>query len=149
MSSETEVSENDNNEAEMEEQPLKSKSELRCVPLQNALKSFVVESITKHYSIAAIRALMKPNSKDEIWIVRQKIEKKFATDKHIVAFISCGTALSTKIDGENKELPGISFYVIFDWPECGIGFYESYLSKMVMETGLDIYNCKALRGRSK
>ena len=142
---------NDGSDSDKEERniSLKSKQELRFVPLQNALKAFVVDHVCKYFTVACIRALLNENSKKEIWTTRQVIEESFAKDPHIVGFFSCGTALKTKVGEEYKELPGISFWVIFDWPECGITNYENHLSKLVMKSGLDLYNCKAVRGRSK
>ena len=128
---------------------VKSKQELRCAPLKNALKTFVVDHISKYFTVACMRALIRMESEKEIWTIRQVIEECFAKDDHVVGFFSCGTALKTKVGGEFKEMPGISFWVMFDWPECGIAAYESHLSKLVMEAGLDLYNCKAIRGRSK
>eukprot|EP00111_Clytia_hemisphaerica_P019795 TCONS_00058404-protein len=130
-----------------EEPKIKPKAEIRSIPLVHALKTFVVENVMKHYTVAAIRALMKPDSKVEIWQVRQALEKKFSEDAHIAGFVSCGTALKTKYKGQDIDLPGISFFVMFDWAECAIDSYENHLSKVVMNSGLDIYNCRALRGR--
>lgn len=149
MSSSGSSSEEEQNAKSKEEPKLKPKTEIRSVPLIHALKTFVVDHVMKHYTVAGIRALMKPDSKHEIWQVRQILENKFSEEKHIVGFVSCGTALKTKYKGQDVELPGISFFVMFDWPECAIDYYENHLSEMVMNSGLDLYNCKALRGRSK
>ena len=48
----------------------------------------------------------------------------------------------------NKEpFAGISFFVIFDWPQYGLIGYEDHLSKIFLETGVHMVSCKAIRGR--
>ena len=140
---------NDRNQHDDEETSPKGKQELRDVPLKSALKAFVVDQIQKFYSVAGMRALISPKSKGEIWEIRQVLEQKLSEDKHIVGFFSCATSLRTKVDGEIKHVPGISFWVIFDWPECGLSAYENYLSKLVINAKLDLLCCNSVRGRSK
>ena len=73
------------------------------------------------------------------------MESTLDKEGHVVGYFSCGLALSTKVDGESDDVPGLAFWVIFDWPEYGIGAFENYLSKLI----LDILSCKADKGRSK
>ena len=139
-----------NNDAVAEEHDsnLISKRELRCVPLKSALKCLVVQQISSYYQVAAVRALIKEHE-SEIWKVRQVFEEKLRNDLHIVGFFSCATALKQKIGEEYKEVPGISFWVMFDWPEYGLAAFENNLTKMFLSTGLSILSCKAVKGRGK
>jgi len=115
-----------------------------CV-LKSALKSFILTHITNHYEVAGVRTLVK--EKEKIWLVRRRLEENLSKQKHVVGFLSCLTALKTK---EREEpLPGISFWVIFDWPEYGIQGYENHLTKLFLKEEVDLYSCKAVRGRSK
>lgn len=128
-----------------EEETIEVKKELKSSVLKSALKSFVLSHITNHYEVAGVRMMIK--EKNDIWLVRRRLEKKLASQKHVVGFISCLTALKTK---DNQEpLPGLSFWVIFDWPEYGIQGYEDHLTKIFLKEEVDLYSCKAVRGRSK
>jgi len=42
---------------------------------------------------------------------------------------------------------GISFWVIFDWPQYGLAGYENYISKLFFENGIDLQSCNAVRSR--
>ena len=42
---------------------------------------------------------------------------------------------------------GISFWVIFDWQNYGLSAYENRVSKLFLESKVDLITCKALRGR--
>ena len=53
------------------------------------------------------------------------MESTLDKEGHVVCYFSCGTALSTKVDGESDDVPGLAFWVIFDWPEYGIGAFEN------------------------
>lgn len=130
---------------EHEEITIEVKKELKSCVLKSALKSFILSQVTNHYEVAAVRTLVK--EKNEIWLVRRTMEESLSKQKHVVGFISCLTALKTK---ESKEpMPGISFWVIFDWPEYGIQGYENHLTKLFLKERADLYSCKAVRGRSK
>ena len=88
---------------------------------------------------------MKKNGQNETLEAHQLMESTLDKEGHVVGYFSCGPALSTKVDGESDDVPGLAFWVIFDWPEYGIGAFENYLSKLI----LDILSCKADKGRSK
>ena len=129
-----------------------SKRELRCVPLKAALKCLVVQQISSFYQVASIRALIK-EGESEIWKVRQVFEDKLRGESHVVGFFSCATALKQKNQhkgGEEvKEVPGVSFWVMFDWPEHGLTAFENHLTKMFLSSGLSLLSCKAVKGRGK
>ena len=128
---------------------IKPMKELRSPPLKQALKCFVTDHICKYYEVASIRALLKRDTKKELWEARQLMETTLKADNHIVGFFSCGTALSQKVDGKQDDVPGLAFWVMFDWPEYGLSAFECYLSKLILKTGLDLLSCKAVKGRSK
>ena len=134
---------------ETQEVKLKPTKELRSNPLKQALKCFVTANVCKYYEVASIRALLKQGDKNEIWEARQLMEAILTNEQRVVGFFSCGTALSQKVKGDSEEVPGLAFWVIFDWPEYGLNAFENYLSKLILKTGLDLLSCKAVRGRSK
>jgi len=130
---------------DLEENPIEVKKELKSSVLKSALKSFILSHVTSHYEVAAVRTLIK--EKSDIWIVRRRLEENLANQNHVVGFISCLTALKTK--DQEEPIPGISFWVIFDWPEYGIQGYENHLTKIFLKEEVELYSCKAVRGRSK
>jgi len=131
------------------EQEIFSTRELRSKPLKNCLKAFILQHVCNHYDVAAIRALVKKNSKNEIWKTRRVIEDEFDNDRHIAGFFSCVTALKQKVDEKEEETPGISFWVMFDWPEYSLSAYENHLTKIIVAQDLDVLSCKAIKRRSK
>ena len=132
-----------------EEEPvLKAVNRLRRKPLRQALKCFVTTNVCKYYEVASVRALLKSVGDLELWEARQKLEATLLSEKNIVGFFSCGTVLTQKAkDGNSSETPGLAFWVMFDWPEYGISALETYLSKLIIKTGLDLLHCGAVRGR--
>ena len=130
---------------------IKGTGELRNKPLESALKAFVTNHVTKYYTVAAVRALVNLDAKEEIWKIRQIIEGSLSKDPHVVGFFSCGTCIETKKKEESarKNVPGISFWVIFDWPQYGIKAYENHLSKLMINSNMDVFACRAISGRSK
>ena len=130
---------------ENEDPKIEVKKEMKSIVLKSALKSFVLSHVTNHYEVAAVRLLVEV--KNDIWLVRRRMEEKLANLKEVVGFISCLTALKTS---DHKEpLPGISFWVIFSWPEYGIQAYEDHITKLFLKEQVDLYSCKAVRGRSE
>ena len=49
-------------------------------------------------------------------------------------------------DGENINYPGISFWIVCNWPEYGIEKIELELTKQFLEPGLNIRKCKEKNG---
>ena len=132
-----------------EEDEFVSKRELRCRPLEAGLRSLIAQHIKEFYQVATVRALIKKYNDVEIYKVRELFENKLKTEKHVVGFISCITGLRQKEKEEWREVPGVSFWVIFDWPEYGLSAYESHLTKLFLSTGLSNLSCKAVRAKSK
>jgi len=130
---------------------IKGTAELRNKPLEAALQAFVVSHVIKYFTVAAVRALINVDANDEIWKIRQIIEDSLSKDKHVVGFFSCGTCIETKTKEKEKResVPGISFWVIFDWPEYGIKAYENHLRKLMINTNMNVFACRAIHGRSK
>ena len=95
-----------------EDKELFSVNELRSAPLKKILQSCVVEHVAAFYQVAAVRVLVKDG---ELWKVRQIFEEKLRLDGHIVGFFSCPTALEQKKNGQKIRVPGLSFWVIFDF----------------------------------
>ena len=136
--------ENSNEQDETEIIPIK---ELRSQPLKSALKSCIVSKVGQKYQIIALRALVNENS--ELWNTRRKLEEILNNDTHIVGFISSGTALKQTTNGKSENKAGISFWIIFDWPDYGLNVFESYVSKLFIKQDCNLYGCKAVKGRSK
>ena len=133
---------------QQEEESFVSKRELRCRPLEAGLRSLIAQHVTEYYQVAAVRALIRENML-EIYNVREIFEKKLRKEEHVVGYFSCITGLKQKEKDEWTEIPGISFWVIFDWPEYGLSAYESHLTKLFLSSGLSNLSCKAVRGKSK
>ena len=154
---------------------MKPNRQLRSKVLKRALKCYIIPPFLQSYEVVGIRALLK-NETDNIWEKRRILEAILNNDKHVVAFFSCITALEGKKkqrkrkfvhkdpdESEEDEeveaaeddveelsiLPGVSFWVVFDWPQYGLAAYEDRISKHFMESGVDLINCKAVRGRGK
>jgi len=68
-------------------------------------------------------------------------------DFQIIGFISCPTAL--KMGNSKEAIPGLSFWVIFDWPQYGVKAFENHLSSLCFLEKTDLISCKAVRGRGK
>ena len=134
-------------EAETSQTQIIPIKELRNQPLRSALKSCIVSKVSSKYQVIAVRALINTNT--ELWKVRRIMEETLTKDHHVVGFISCGTALTQTANKEVKNVPGISFWIIFDWPEHGLSAYESHVSKIFLKENLNLLACKAIRSRSK
>jgi len=134
----------DNENVEVED-VIEVKKEIKSCVLKSALKSFILSHVTNYYEVAGVRTLMR--DKQKIWLIRRRLEESLSKQKHVVGFVSCLTALKTK--DQEEPLPGISFWVMFDWPEYGIQGYVNHLTKLFLKEEIDLYSCKAVRGRSK
>ena len=85
---------------------------------------------------------------------------------YVVCFFSCMTALSerkyrkknrrSKKDSSNSKdetvseqifCPGMSLWIVFNWPEFRLAAFEEYISKEILAAGLGLRSCKAVRGR--
>ena len=108
-----------------------------------------MDHLTKFYTVAAVRALVNFKSGDQIWKTRQVLEETLSNDSHVVAFFSCGTSIETKKNNESTHIPGVTFWIVLDWPECGLKAYETYFSKLMVSSKLDLISCKGVRGRRK
>ena len=129
---------------------LNPKRELKCSLIRTTLKSFVIQHVARYYQAAAIRVMLPTTTNIGVWQARQKLEERFATESSIAGFFSCGTALVNQTKNDQKQdIAGISFWVMFDWPEMGIDAYESHLTRIATETGLETVHCKAVKGRGK
>ena len=49
--------------------------------------------------------------------------------------------------GEKVNYPGVSFWIVCNWPEYGIEKIELELTKQFLEAGLNIRKCRAVRSR--
>ena len=50
---------------------------------------------------------------------------------------------------EQTFYPGISLWIVFNWPESGLAAFEEYISKEILAADLDLRSCKAIQGRGK
>ncbi|XP_066933575.1 uncharacterized protein [Clytia hemisphaerica] len=134
-----------------EQDIINPKKELRCSLLKTTLKSFVVTHVSKYYQACGIRVMLPHLSKVEVWLARQKLEERLASEPHVVGFFSCGTALydvkKNNNDDEQQAIAGVTFWIMFDWPDMAIEVYESHITRVAMDVGLDTVHCKAVKGR--
>ena len=137
---------------EEDEQTLQqlSKKELRCKPLVAALKCSVALVVSNFYQVVAIRVLSKQGENSpEIWSKRQLFEENLKREEKVVGFFSCPTALQKSIRNKKVEVPGMAFWVMFDWPEYGIVAYENHLTQLFLSLGVTNIEAKAVKARSK
>ena len=151
----------------------KPEDTLRCKPLREGLKRYIVPQVVAKYNIVSLRAvwtLERLAVDASIWEKRRELEVILLAQDEIVAFFSCITALSQRKppkkrkrkeendsseeseeeDNESKiPLPGLSFWIVCDWPEYGIKKLEGTISKLFQEAGLNIERCKAITSRGK
>ena len=144
---------------------------LRSTVLKNALKAYVVPPFSQKYQVVAVRCLWSYERSPDcdstnIWSKRRELEFLLANNDKIVAFFSSITALQKKQlpkkrciedsdESEEKEeeevresnLPGLAFWVVFDWPTHAVQGFEERLAKQFMSAGLNLLSCKAIRGR--
>ena len=119
--------------------------------------------------VCAVRSLYVDGvSKEKIWITRRLLGSFLEETPRVVCFFSCITALSegnyekenrrSNKDSSNSEgetvaeqifCPGISLWIVFNWPESGLAAFEEYISKEILATGFDLRSCKTIRGRGK
>ena len=149
---------------------------LRSEELKRALTNYVVPPFGNRYQIIAVRALWKVEEleKQGIW-AKRLMEAILSKKKEIVSFISCITALEPEkkkrqkkrkrptIDEASSEeetessdeeddrniRPGLSFWVVADWPEFALEAIEQNLTKIILENGFDINQCKGIKPRGK
>ena len=132
--------------------------ELRSNLIRNSLKSFVVSPLIKKFQVCAVRAICIGNlSKENIWLQRRKMEKVLDDNEHIVCFFSCITAMVEKKNtkarrrrrddsGSSEEDAeesvnnncGISFWIVFNWPEYGISSFAEHISREFLTAEFDI-----------
>ena len=135
---------------ELQQERLVSKRELRCKPLIAALKCTVAQPISNFYQAVAIRALIKQGENSTgIWKIRQLFEAKLKSESTVVGFFSCPTVLQQVVGGKKVEVPGMAFWVVFDWPEYGIGAYENHLTTLFLSEEITNLERKAVKTRSK
>ena len=95
------------------------------------------------------------------------MEKVLEDNEHIVCFFSCITAVvekkkekamkrrndsgSSEEDGEESSNNncGISFWIVFNWPEYGISSFAEHISREFLTAEFDLISCKAIRSRAK
>ena len=124
--------------------------------IQNALKAYVVGPLTSKYKVCAVRTLYVDGvSKEKLWITRRVLESLLEENPYVVCFFSCITALSEGNHGKkdrrsNKDssyseddtvaeqifCPGISLWIVFNWPESRLAAFEEYISKEILAAGL-------------
>ena len=123
--------------------------QLRSNVVKNALKVYVVGPLASKYQVCAVRSLCVDGvSKEKIWITRRLLESLLEENPYVVCFFSCITALSegncrkknqrsNKVSSNSEDetvaeqtfCPGISLWIVFNWPESGLAAFEEYISK--------------------
>ena len=95
------------------------------------------------------------------------MEKVLEENEHIVCFFSCITAMVEKkntkarrrrddsgsseedgVESINNNC-GISFWIVFNWPEYGISSFAEHISREILTAEFDSISCKAIRARCK
>jgi len=134
----------------------KPNRELRSEKLKKSLKAYVVPIVIKHYQVIALRALMENTENDaNIWEKRRRMEGILSTEKSIAGFFSCITGIEEKQKNkESKEIevtvvPGVCFWIFFDWPEHGVDAFEVKVMKLFMESGMSLKRCSIVKPRGK
>lgn len=138
--------------------------QLRSLALKNAVKSYVCQPVLRSYDVASVRALLHTEDSFELWEIRRKLEHMLNEDKNVVFFVSCITAIEKNVSKKRKNdeesdddadsvdkktVPGIAFWIAFDWPQYGMEAYENHIRQIFMEANVDPLNCTAIRGRGK
>ena len=95
------------------------------------------------------------------------MEKLLEDNEHIVCFFSCITAMvenkkakagkrrndsgSSEEDMEESSSNncGISFWIVFNWPEYGISSFAEHISREFLTAEFDLISCKAIRSRGR
>ena len=149
------------------EKNFRPKLSLRSTVIKNALRSYFVPAFARKYQVAAVRTLWNVELDipgKTIWGKRRELEEFLYNNENIVAYVSCVTAHSQvshkrKRESSDEEsdskdtdvanIPGIAFWIVFDWPEFANDTFEERLSKLFMEAGLNLMSCKSIRGRGK
>ena len=126
--------------------------------IKNALKAYIVGPLTLKYQVCAVRSLCVDGvSKEKIRMTRPLLESLLEKNPYVVCFFSCITALSEGKHGRNNRrsnkdrsnsedetvteeifCPGISLWIVFNWPESGLSAFEEYSSKEILADGLDL-----------
>ena len=142
----------------------KPRRQLKSLALKNAVKTYIVQPILRNYDVASVRALLTREDDFNLWEKRRELETLLDADKHIVFFVSCITALEQKFskkrknddetqesdneqDSEGKIVPGVAFWIAFDWPQYGMAAYENHIRKIFLEANVNPLDCTAIRGR--
>ena len=146
----------------------KAARELRSSLIKNSLKSFVVSPLIKKFQVCVVRVTCIGNlSKENIYLHKRKMEKVLEDNEQIVCFFSCITAMVEKKNtkarrrrndsGSSEEdrgesinnKCGISFWIVFNWPEYGISSFAEHISREFLTAEFDLISCKAIRSRGK
>ena len=146
------------------------RKELRDQNMKHSLKSYIVSHVVKRYQVVAVRALWDTeNAALEIWAKRRQMEMMLEEIPTVRLIISCITALPApnpykkqKSSHEDSEEdirqepvreggidPGFSFWIAFDCPHQTTYTFEERITKLFMEAGLSLKQCRTVRGRGK
>ena len=52
-----------------------------------------------------------------------------------------------KDESEPALIPGVSFWIVVDWPNYALSSYEEIITKTFLAAGLNLESCKAIRSR--
>ena len=144
----------------------KAAKELRSSLIRNSLKSSMVALLIRKFQLCAVRAIcIGTLSKQNIWFQRRKMEKLLEGNEHFLCFFSCITAMvenkqakagerrndsgSSENDEEESSSNncGISFWIVFNWPEYSISSFAEHISREFLTAQFDLISCKAIRSR--
>ena len=132
--------------------------------MRNSLKSFVVAPLIRKFEVCAVRAIcIGTLSKENIWLYGRKMENLLEDN----VFFSCIFAMvgnkkakagkrrndsgSSEEDVEecSSNNYGISFWIVFNWPEYGISPFAEHISREFLTAEFDLISCKAIRSRGR
>ena len=140
----------------------KATKELRSSLIRNSLKQFAVSLLIRTFQVCAVRVICIGNlSKENIWLQRRKMEKVLEDNEHIVFFFvyyCYGRKEESRNDSGSSEEAGeessnnncgISFWIVFNWPEYGISSFADNISRKFLTAEFNLISCKAIRSRGK
>lgn len=131
-----------------ERQTFVPKATLRETPLKRALKSYLIPIVLSKYVVFGLRVLWKDNITDfnDFYVKRKKLEEQLDKTKEVVFFINCITAM--KGSGDSTKV-GFAFWIAVDYAESQIMKFETYISKLFLEAGVEVPQVNSIRGRGK
>ena len=81
----------------------KPKRQLKSTLLKDSLKTYLLPCILNHFEVVCVRALLRTENDYDVWAKRRYIEKTLDSDRNVVFFISCITAVMQRRQEAKKK----------------------------------------------